>query len=46
LFGNDILPRAPDRVQKLPVNDFGRSKVDASAAELKEEKSLAELIGN
>jgi malate dehydrogenase len=34
-------------VQGLPINDFSRSKIDASAAELKEEKSLvAELIGN
>jgi len=34
-------------VQVLPINDFSRSKIDASAAELKEEKSLvAELIGN
>jgi len=34
-------------VQGLSINDFSRSKIDASAAELKEEKSLvAELIGN
>ena len=34
-------------VPGLPINDFSRSKIDASAAELKEEKSLAaELIGN
>jgi len=34
-------------VQKLPIDDFSRSKIDASVAELKEEKSLAaELIGN
>jgi malate dehydrogenase len=34
-------------VQGVPINDFSRSKIDASAAELKEEKSLvAELIGN
>jgi malate dehydrogenase len=34
-------------VQGLLINDFSRSKIDASAAELKEEKSLvAELIGN
>jgi malate dehydrogenase len=34
-------------VRGLPINDFSRSKIDASAAELKEEKSLvAELIGN
>src|SRR6188472_3411039 len=34
-------------VQRVPINDFSRTKIDASAAELKEEKSLvAELIGN
>jgi len=34
-------------VQGLPIDDFSRSKIDASAAELKEEKSLvADLIGN
>jgi malate dehydrogenase len=34
-------------VPGLPINDFSRSKIDASVAELKEEKSLvAELIGN
>jgi len=34
-------------LQGLPINDFSRSKIDASAAELKEEKSLvAELLGN
>jgi hypothetical protein len=27
-------------VQKVPINDFSRSKIDASVAELKEEKSL------
>ncbi|CAN5378801.1 malate dehydrogenase [soil metagenome] len=27
-------------VQEVPLNDFGRAKVDASVAELKEEKSL------
>ena len=27
-------------VQKLPINDFSRAKIDASVAELKEEKSL------
>jgi malate dehydrogenase len=33
-------------VQGLPINDFSRSKIDASVAELKEEKSLvAELLG-
>ena len=32
-------------VQRLPINDFGRAKIDASVAELKEEKSLvSELI--
>jgi malate dehydrogenase len=34
-------------VQELPINDFSRAKIDASVAELKEEKSLvAELLGN
>ena len=34
-------------VPGLPVNDFSRSKIDASGAELKEEKSLVgDLIGN
>ena len=33
-------------VQRVPINDFSRSKIDASVAELKEEKSLvAELLG-
>jgi malate dehydrogenase len=33
-------------VQRLPINDFSRAKIDASVAELKEEKSLvAELLG-
>jgi malate dehydrogenase len=33
-------------VQKLPINDFSRGKIDKSVAELKEEKSLvAELLG-
>ena len=33
-------------VQGLPINDFSRTKIDASVAELKEEKSLvAELLG-
>ena len=33
-------------VQKVPINDFSRTKIDASVAELKEEKSLvAELLG-
>jgi malate dehydrogenase len=32
-------------VQGLPINDFSRAKIDASVAELKEEKSLvSELI--
>jgi malate dehydrogenase len=32
-------------VQNVPINDFSRSKIDASVAELKEEKSLvSELI--
>jgi malate dehydrogenase len=32
-------------VQGLPINDFSRSKIDASVAELKEEKSLvSELV--
>ena len=32
-------------VQRLPINDFSRTKIDASVAELKEEKSLiGELI--
>jgi malate dehydrogenase len=33
-------------VQEVPINDFSRTKIDASVAELKEEKSLvAELLG-
>jgi malate dehydrogenase len=33
-------------VQGLPINDFGRQKIDASVAELKEEKSLvSDLLG-
>lgn len=33
-------------VQGLPLNEFGRAKIDASVAELKEEKALVgELIG-
>ncbi|PYK20864.1 MAG: malate dehydrogenase [Verrucomicrobia bacterium] len=33
-------------VQGLPINDFSRAKIDASVAELKEEKSLvADLLG-
>jgi malate dehydrogenase len=32
-------------VQGLPINDFSRAKIDASVAELKEEKALvSELI--
>jgi malate dehydrogenase len=32
-------------VQKLPINDFGRGKIDKSVAELKEEKSeVSELL--
>ncbi len=34
-------------VRNVSINDFSRAKIDASVAELKEEKSLvAELIGN
>jgi malate dehydrogenase len=34
-------------VQNVPINEFSRSKIDASVAELKEEKSLVtELIGS
>jgi malate dehydrogenase len=33
-------------VQRVPINDFSRTKIDASVAELKEEKSMvAELLG-
>ena len=33
-------------VQKLPINDFSRGKIDKSIAELKEEKSMvSELLG-
>jgi malate dehydrogenase len=51
---NDIISSFPTRirggkleiVQKLPINDFSRDKIDKSVAELKEEKSLvAELLG-
>jgi malate dehydrogenase len=32
-------------VQKLPINDFSRDKIDKSVAELKEEKSMvSELL--
>jgi hypothetical protein len=44
-FGNHILPRAPSRVQKLATNEFGRLTIDASAAELKQEKSLVAELG-
>ncbi|HUE40928.1 MAG TPA: malate dehydrogenase [Chthoniobacterales bacterium] len=49
----DIISSFPTRirggkleiVQKLPINDFSRDKIDKSVAELKEEKSLvAELL--
>jgi malate dehydrogenase len=34
-------------VQKLPINEFSRDKIDKSVAELKEEKSMvSELLGN
>jgi malate dehydrogenase len=33
-------------VQKVPINDFSRSKIDASVAELKEERAMvSELLG-
>jgi malate dehydrogenase len=33
-------------VQKLPINEFSRGKIDKSVAELKEEKSLVtDLLG-
>jgi malate dehydrogenase len=33
-------------IQKLPINDFSRAKIDESVAELKEERSLvSELLG-
>jgi malate dehydrogenase len=33
-------------VQKLPINDFSRTKIDASLTELREERSLiGELLG-
>jgi malate dehydrogenase len=31
-------------VQRLPINDFSRAKIDASVAELKEEKSLVSAL--
>jgi malate dehydrogenase len=31
-------------VQGLPINDFSRAKIDASIAELKEEKSLVSEV--
>ena len=51
---NDLISSFPVRVrggkweivQKLPINDFSRDKIDKSVAELKEEKSMvAELLG-
>jgi malate dehydrogenase len=34
-----------EMVQDLPLNEFGRTKIDGSVAELKEEKSLvSELL--
>jgi malate dehydrogenase len=33
-------------VQKLSINKFSRERIDASVAELREEKSLVELIGS
>jgi malate dehydrogenase len=51
---NDLISSFPvrvsggkwDIVQKLPINDFSREKIDKSVAELKEEKSLVkELLG-
>ena len=50
---NDLISSFPVRVrsvkweivQKLPINDFSREKIDKSVAELKEEKSLvSELL--
>ena len=33
-------------VEKLPINEFSRAKIDASVAELKEERSMVkELLG-
>ena len=32
-------------VQNLPVNDFSRSKINASVAELKEERAMADELG-
>jgi len=34
----------PEIVQEVPINNFSRSKIDASVAELKEEKSLVEAL--
>lgn len=45
LFGNHILPRAPSRVQKLATNEFRRLTINASVAELKQEKSLVAELG-
>jgi hypothetical protein len=36
---------APSRVQKLATNEFRRLTIDASAAELKQEKSLVAELG-
>jgi len=36
-----------ETAQNFPINDFSGSKIDASVAELEEEKSLVgDLIGN
>src|SRR5262252_1596704 len=52
--GKDLISSFPTRVrggkleivQKLPINDFSRDKIDKSVAELKEERSMvAELLG-
>src|SRR5437762_61074 len=45
LFPVSVRSGKREIVQGLPINDFSRAKIDASVAELKEEKSLvAELI--
>jgi len=50
----DLISSSPVRVrqgkseivQKLPINDFSRTKIDASLMELREERSLiGELLG-
>jgi malate dehydrogenase len=33
-------------VQKLPINEFSRDKIDKSVAELKEEKSIVSELLN